>query len=265
MPPPRRPSCKSEEEVTVVFHRKDIVFTKASIFQDGIERYADDHSTPASAETINILQATQRDCPEWANIASTSTQVSFLAMLVSLIGARRILEIGTFTGHATVGMAERLPADGQLVTLDSFVADDRARNIAKSAFAESSFEDKINLVEGDAMDSLQELDGQFDLIFVDADKPNYANYFNTVLDRELLAPHGLLVFDNTLWGGAVLSPAEADTGFEEAADGDAWLTGMQRDWARSLVAFNAQVAAEPRVEAVLLTVRDGMTLVRRAA
>lgn len=246
-----------------MLHRKDIVFAKPSILRPGIADYAIGHSAPPPRISQHVWRETQIRCPQWADIATSPLQVSFLCMLVSLLKARRILEVGTFTGHATVALAERLPDDGEIVTLDNFVVDKEARAIATSAFALSPHRRKITLVEGDAHATLETVTGPFDLIFVDADKPSYQSYYTHILDRGLLELDGLLIFDNTLWGGLVLTPSADRLAFEEASDGAAWLDGMLTEWARHVVAFNQYVAADDRVEAVVLTVHDGMTLVRR--
>lgn len=247
-----------------MLHRKDIVFSKESIFRPGIESYAEQVSTLPPPESTGVRHQTNVDCPEWADIATTSLQVSFLRMLSTVLHARRVLEIGTFTGHATLGIAATLPEDGEIVTLDNFAADERAREIATTAFKASPWQERIRLVEGDALASLRELAGPFDLIFVDADKPNYHSYYAAILERGLLSPNGLLVFDNTLWGGAVLDTEVTTKPLEDAADGAEWVRLMQADWARHVRDFNSQVAEDDRVEKVLLTVGDGMTLIRLA-
>jgi caffeoyl-CoA O-methyltransferase len=246
-----------------VLHRKDIVFAKAPILQPGIAEYATGHSAQPTSISRDVWRETRKRCPQWADIATSPLQVSLLCMLASSLRARRILEVGTFTGHATVALAERLPDAGEIVTLDNFAADREARAIATAAFARSPHGHKISLIEGDASKTMDTLHGPFDLIFVDADKPNYQHYFTRILERDLLPPGGLLVFDNTLWGGLVLKPGTQGSAFENAEDGGEWLTGMLSDWARHVVAFNQHVAKDDRVEAVMLTVHDGMTLVRR--
>jgi caffeoyl-CoA O-methyltransferase len=246
-----------------MLHRKDVVFAKPSILQPGIADYATSHSASPPSISRDVWRQTQIRCPQWADIATSQLQVSFLCMLASFLKARRILEVGTFTGHATVALAERLPEDGEIVTLDNFAADKEARAIATSAFALSPHARKITLVEGDARATLETVTGPFDLIFIDADKPNYLSYYTRILDRGLLELDGVLVFDNTLWGGLVLTPSAEHLAFEHTADGADWLDGMLTDWARHVAAFNQHIADDDRVEAVVLTVHDGMTLVRR--
>lgn len=247
-----------------MFHRKDIVFAKPSIFRPGIAAYAARCSAQPPSMAREIWRQTQTRCPQWADIATSPLQVSLLCMLVSSLKAHRILEIGTFTGHATVAFADRLPEHGEIITLDNFAADQEARAIATAAFAQSPHRHKITLIEGDAATTLETLTGTFDLIFVDADKPSYQRYFTRILERGLLDRAGLLIFDNTLWGGLVLDPKAEGVAFEGAADGGEWLTGMLSDWASHVIAFNEQIATDDRVESVMLTVQDGMTLVRLA-
>jgi len=157
---------------------------------------------------------------------------TFLKMLVAIAGARRVLEIGTFTGYSALCMAEALPDDGELHTLDR---DPEATRVARSFFDKSPHGKKIRLHLGDALDSLRALpaDATFDLVFIDADKERYTDYFEAVLP--LLRKGGLVVADNTLWSGRVLAPtSETD---------------------RAIVRFNDHVMNDPRVENVLFDPR----------
>src|SRR5205823_223170 len=160
----------------------------------------------------------------------------FLQMLVRLIGARNILEIGMFTGYSALMMAEGLPDDGRLITCD---IDPKAEAIARRYFAESPHGHKIEIRMGPALETLDSLSGQIDMAFIDADKANYSKYYEGCM--ELLRPGGLIVADNVLWSGRVLKPEDEDT--------------------RAIVSFNEWVLADPRVENVCLTVRDGLMLV----
>lgn len=181
----------------------------------------------------------------YAKMASPQMQVGrveggFLKMLVGVSGARRVLEIGTFTGYSALSMAEALPDDGKLVTCD---IDPEATKIARSFFDRSPHGKKIEIRLGDALDTLRGLppNEPFDFVFLDADKERYSAYYEAILP--LLRPGGLLVADNTLWSGRVLSPSHPSD--------------------HAIVAFNALVTADPRVENVLLSVRDGMMLARK--
>ena len=158
-----------------------------------------------------------------------------------MTGARRVLEIGTFTGYSALSMAAALPADGRIVTCD---IDPETNEVARRAAAGSPYGDRIEFRLGPALDTIATLDGPFDLVFIDADKESYLAYYEAVLPK--LAERGVIVVDNVLWSGRVLDPSD------ETVDTVA------------IRAFNDAVAADPRVVCVMLTVRDGVTLIRRA-
>jgi caffeoyl-CoA O-methyltransferase len=165
---------------------------------------------------------------------------ALLAMLVRLSGARRVLEIGTFTGYSALCMAEALPKNGRLITCE--LRAERAE-IAQSFFKRSPHGRKIKLRLGPALETLAGLPGSatFDFVFLDADKENYVNYYEAVLPR--LRSSGLIVADNVLWSGRVLAPKKKSD--------------------RAVVAFNKHVRRDPRVECVMLPVRDGVSLIRK--
>lgn len=163
-----------------------------------------------------------------------------LKMLVQLLQARCVLEIGTFTGGSALSMAEGLPEDGKLITCD---VDKKNTQIALKYFARSPHGHKITLKLGDALKTIKNLDMIFDLVFIDADKENYKNYYEACLPR--LRRGGLIVFDNSLWGGLVLNPPPGDLESQTIAQ------------------VNELVARDERVENVLLSVRDGMNIVRK--
>jgi caffeoyl-CoA O-methyltransferase len=168
-----------------------------------------------------------------------------LKFLVALSGARRVLEIGTFTGYAALAMAEALPDDGELVTCE---CDPAVADFARGCFAESPSGAKIAVEVGPALPTLARLAAErrnFDLVFIDADKAGYRDYLDAVLGSGLLAPGGVICIDNTLLQG------------EPYLDGEASANG------KAIAAFNQGVVDDPRVEQVLLAVRDGLTLVRR--
>jgi caffeoyl-CoA O-methyltransferase len=163
---------------------------------------------------------------------------SVLALLVRLTGAGRVLELGTFTGYSSISMALALPSDGRVITCD---VNPETTEIARRYADEAGVADRIEYRTGPALDTIAELDGEFDLIFIDADKPNYGNYYEATLPR--LAADGLMILDNTLWSGRVADPQEDDEN------------------TRAIRAVNDRVRDDPRVKNVLLTVRDGMNLV----
>jgi caffeoyl-CoA O-methyltransferase len=164
---------------------------------------------------------------------------AFLKVMALSIGARRVLEIGTFTGYSALCMAECLPEDGVVVTCD---IDPESTAMAKRYWAQSPHGTKINLRLAPALETMATLTGTFDLIFIDADKTNYVNYFHRALD--LIADHGVILIDNVLWNGDVLKNPAPDTN------------------TAAIQELNRVVHAEPRVSAVLLTIRDGIFLIK---
>ena len=205
-----------------------------------IERYVEEH-TSAPPEHLAALAAETRASLRAPQMLSGTVEGRFLELLVFAAGARSVLEIGTYSGYSALAMAAGLPPDGRIVTceLDPEHAAVARRHIEKSPHA-----GRIELREGPALETIAELPGPFDLVFIDADKPNYLNYYEATLPR--LAPRGLIVVDNTLWSGQVL----------DGASGDERALAIRR--------FNDFVAADPRVTCVVLTVRDGVTLIRRS-
>ena len=160
----------------------------------------------------------------------------FLEMLVWFGRPQGVLEIGTFSGHSALSMAAALP-DG--ARIDTCELDPERAAVAQRYFDRSPFGSRITLHLGPALETVPRLEGAFDLVFIDADKEGYVDYYEAVLPR--LSERGLIVADNTLWSGRVL-------------DGEG-----------PIVAFNNHVAADPRSVQVILSVRDGMTLIRRAS
>jgi caffeoyl-CoA O-methyltransferase len=210
------------------------------IVEPQVEEYAEQHTT-ADGELFERLAAETREKTTAPQMMVGRIEGQFLATLVRLSGARRILELGTFTGYSSISMASALPPDGRVITCD---VDPDATAIARRYMDESGHGDKIDIRLGPALETLRELEGPFDLVFIDADKPNYVNYYEAALP--LLAADGLLIADNVLWSGRVV---------EE--DGD--------ESTRAIKAFNEHVRNDARVRSVMLTVRDGMTVVQLLA
>ena len=208
------------------------------IVQPELEEYAEQRTTPDGA-LFERLAAETREKTTAPQMMVGRIEGQFLATLVALKGARRILEIGTFTGYSSISMASALPADGRIVTCD---IDPEATEIARRYMDESGHGDKIEIRLGPATETLKGLEGPFDIVFIDADKPGYIDYYEAALP--LLADDGLLIADNVLWSGRVLED-----------DGD--------DSTQAIKRFNEHVRADDRVTSVMLTVRDGMTLVRK--
>jgi caffeoyl-CoA O-methyltransferase len=203
-----------------------------------VEAYAAAHSTPPSASLDRVARATEA----WSDASVMmvdAVEGRLLTLLVALSRARRILEIGTFTGYSALSMAEALPADGELVTLELHL--DHAAK-AREHIALAGMDRRITVVEGPALESLAHLEGPFDLAFIDADKLGYPAYYEAVLP--LMRPGGLIVADNVLRAGRVLDGASQDPG----------TLAMRR--------FNERVATDTRVDVVMLTVRDGISLIR---
>jgi len=200
------------------------------------EAYAEAHSEPVAPWFEELRKET------YATMEGPQMQVGrlegdFLKMLVRISRAKRVLEIGMFTGYSGLMMAEGLPEGGELVTCD---VDPKAEALAKKYFAKSPHGKKIQVRMGPALETLKTLKGPFDLVFLDADKTNYGAYYDAVMP--MVPSGGLIVADNTLWSGKVVDAPEAEVD------------------TRALVAFNARVSKDPRVEKVLVTVRDGMML-----
>ena len=210
-----------------------------SVVRAEIDEYAAAHSSPEHPLLAQVAADT-RAGEEGHRMMVGLLEGRFLETLVWLSGARRILEIGTFTGYSALSMSAALPADGRLITCE--LSAERAA-VARRHFDASPWADRIDVRVGPALDTLAGLDGPFDLIFVDADKVNYRNYYEAVLPK--LADHGLIVVDNVLWSGRVLDPDD------------------HSDDTVAIRAFNDFVRHDPRVVCVMATVRDGVTLVRR--
>ena len=209
------------------------------LIDEAIDRYAHDHTKAPSALFDELREVTH------AKMKSPGMQVgrvegALLRMLVAISGASRILEIGTFTGYSALSMAEALPHDGKLITCDK---DPEATGIAKEFFARSPHGKKIEIRLGDALETVKKLreDDAFDLIFIDADKARYVEYYDAVFPH--VTQGGLIVGDNTLWSGKVLDPKSEDD--------------------HGICRYNDHVTKDPRVDNVLLSVRDGILVARK--
>jgi len=203
-----------------------------------IEAYAQAHSMPESNLCRALREETQRRMASPQMIVGP-LEGAFLKMMTQLVQATRVLEIGMFTGYSALCFAEALPVEGTVVTCE---IDEESAALALQYFARSPSGKKIEVRMGPALDTMRDLKGPFDLIFIDADKVNYVNYYRRALD--LISPRGLILVDNVLWDGEALQhPAP-----------DANTAAIQE--------LNRVVAADPRVTAVLVTVRDGILVIR---
>ena len=203
--------------------------------------YADAHTTAPSSSLELVDTATRADFPAWGMMVGRQ-EGRFLEMLVFALQATSVLEIGTFTGYSSIAMAAGLAKGGSIISLE---VDSHHAKVARGNIAAAGYESYISVIEGPALRSLEELQGPFDLVFIDADKVSYDAYYEAVLPK--LAPHGLMVVDNTLQSGGVLASEK-----------------HPHENAQALRAFNDKVVNDPRVVCVLTTVRDGVTLIRHA-
>ncbi|MBJ78861.1 MAG: methyltransferase [Nitrospinae bacterium] len=204
---------------------------------EDIDNYAYDH-TQIEDDLLWRLELETYDQLEIPQMLTGRIEGRLLKMLAQLVEAKRIIEIGTFGGYSALSMAEALPDSGYLITCEM---DPVAIQFAQRFFDESPHGKKIVLKEGPALETLKTLTGSFDMAFIDADKENYLNYYEALLP--LMRPGGLIVVDNVLWGGRVLNP-------QETSD-------------HAIHRFNHRVKDDHRVEKVMLTIRDGVSLLRK--
>ena len=223
---------------------------------NGLDPYLDRCTTPESPALAALVERTQSE--DWSKrfadgetvrhleqeMVSGHVEGQFLKFLIHLTQARRVLEIGMFTGYSALAMAEALPADGEVVACE---VDAYAAEFAQRCFNDSPSGHKISVKVAPALETMQQLEANgevFDLVFIDADKAGYLDYLNLLLTTGLLAPNGSIYADNTLMQGQPY-------GSETTPNGVA------------IANFNQAVAADPRVEQVLIPLRDGITLIRR--
>jgi caffeoyl-CoA O-methyltransferase len=204
------------------------------IISEKLEAYAAAHSTQESALFQKLVKETYQKT-ELPQMQVGHLEGAFLRMLVRLVRPKLILEIGTFTGYSALAMAEGLPPNGKIITCD---INPQSTQIAKRHWSKTPHGKKISLKLGPALETIESIRNSIDMVFIDADKENYIRYWNACLPK--LRAGGLIVADNVLWSGRVLNPK---------SDSD-----------RAIVNFNKRVARDKRVEVVMLTIRDGITL-----
>ncbi|HEY9843838.1 MAG: O-methyltransferase [Candidatus Sericytochromatia bacterium] len=199
-----------------------------------INQYCEAHSYPVSELLQTLAAKTRADVPGAIMLVGT-LEGRLLRLLVRLSQARRVLEIGTFTGYSALSMAEALPDDGELISCD---INAETTQLAQETWNQSPHGPKIKLKLGPALETIAGLSGSFDMVFVDADKTNYSNYWQACVPK--LRPGGLIVVDNVLWSGRALDPKEESD--------------------HAIAALNELASRDDRVETVMLPVRDGMLL-----
>lgn len=205
-----------------------------SFFSEELEAYVNDNASTESDIFKELSQET-RDKTDIPQMMVGNVEGMFLRCITRAIGARRALEIGTFTGYSALSIAHGLPNDGQLIACD---ISEEWTAIARKYWARSEHGKKIRLVLAPALETIATIDHELDLVFIDADKPNYINYWDACVPK--MRSGGLIITDNVLWGGRVLDPQDDDD--------------------HAIVAFNKHVRADTRVDHVMLTVRDGLML-----
>ena len=211
-----------------------------TIIPEALAEYVESHSAP-EPELLSRLRDETQASLDMPQMQVGRVEGALLRLLVLISGATRVLEVGTYSGYSALSLASGLPDDGRLITCD---IDPVATAVAQRYFDQSPHGRKIELRLGPAIETIRELAGagqRFDLLFLDADKESYIDYYEATLP--MLPAGGLVVADNTLWSGRVLAP-------QEPSD-------------HGIVRFNAHVAADDRVEHVLLSVRDGVMLARK--
>lgn len=209
---------------------------------DALEQYIASH---IEAEPANLHQL-DRDTHLrllYPRMCSGHIQGRLLKMLVRMIKPKHILELGTYSGYSALCLAEGLTDDD--ATIDTIEIDDELEDFIRQHFSQSPYGNRINLHIGDALDIVPRLGKQFDLVYIDANKRHYSQYFNLVMDY--LEHGGFIIADNTLWDGKVVEP--------EHKQSDRQTQGI--------VEFNRMVAQDPRVEVVIIPVRDGISLIRK--
>ena len=204
-----------------------------------IEQYAEAHTTPESSLLAQITRDTYLEVLQ-PRMLSGHLQGRVLSMLSNMIRPNAILEIGTYTGYSALCLAEGLSAHGTLLTIDKNI---ELYDRANAYFSESEFASKIQMLKGNALNIVPDLKQKWDLIFIDADKENYQNYYDLTLPN--LNKGGFIIADNVLWSGKVIDANENDID------------------TTALRSFNTSLIEDNRVEVLMLPVRDGLTVVRK--
>lgn len=211
-----------------------------SLLDEDLARYVEEHAAPEPSLLTELRDETQRTLPD-PQMQVGPVEGALLRLLVQISGAKRVLEVGTYSGYSALCMAAGLPEGGKLITCD---VDPVATEVARRYFDRSNHAAKIEIHLGPALETIAMLARQgstFDFVFIDADKTGYVDYWEAALP--MLPAGGLIVADNTLWGGHVLAP--------------------ESDSDKGIVRFNRRVAEDDRVDQVLLAIRDGVMVARK--
>jgi len=214
------------------------IYSFMDMVAGGAERYAANHSSPMSPLLEEIENYTLKQT-EYPSMLTGRIEGRLLQLIITLSGFRDVIDIGTFTGYSALAMAESIPSDGNVLTIEHNPAN---ADIAQGFFDRSPHGCKINLQRGEAINILKSLPSDaIDLVFIDADKANYLAYYHESL--RVLRKGGFIVADNTLWYGRIFEPKDDDS--------------------RAVALFNEEVNADNRVEKLFLTLRDGIYLIRK--
>jgi caffeoyl-CoA O-methyltransferase len=205
-----------------------------------LEEYIEDHTSPEPELLYELRRKTYLHTP-YPRMLSGQVQGRFLEMISRMIRPLRILEVGTFTGYSAICLAHGLAEGGKLLTIE---AEGAYAEIAREYFRKAGLEEKIILHEGDALQVIPGLDEIYDLVFIDAAKEHYVDYYQLVFDK--VRKDGFILADNTLWDGKVLEG-------EKANDPET----------KGIIRFNKLIQNDMRVENVLLSLRDGILLIRK--
>ncbi len=204
------------------------------------DKYLREHSSP-QGEALDWIEKQTNIHTNYPRMLSGAVQGRLLTMLVEISGASRVLEIGTFTGYSATCLAYGLPAGGHIDTLE---INDELEDLIREGWSRAGVADRITLHIGDARTTLSTLEGPYDLVYMDANKREYVDYYNLVIG--LVRPGGLILADDVLW------------------DGKLWQDPVPQDkQTQGIVAFNDLVVADTRVESVLLPIRDGLNVIRK--
>jgi predicted O-methyltransferase YrrM len=204
------------------------------------EKYLREHSSPQS-EALEWIEKQTNIRTNYPRMLSGAVQGRLLTILAEISNARKVLEIGTFTGYSATYLAYGLPEEGHIDTLE---INDELEDLIREGWSRAGVEGKITLHIGDARKTLTSLEGPYDLVYIDANKREYSEYYDLVFD--LVRPGGLILADDVLW------------------DGKLWQDPLPQDkQTLGIAAFNDKVMADPRVESVLLPIRDGLNVIRK--